>query len=534
MARRSAFGVFGVHNNRARLVIDRSSPGARKVVAILAVFAITRLVVWWLYDPGVGRGDETQYLRIAESIATHGASGYLDPGYRLERVPGFYPYFHGHKSLPDGQFNPIFWDPLYPLFLAISSFVFGPSPAAVRALQLLISAATLLLGISIVRELFPRNPQASKTFGWLFVAFLPFAGYVTKLLGETLDAFFLTLMIWLMIRLGADRLRHSFSLGLLLGCYVSLKSYWFQLLPLLMAFAWWARARTAPAPVTTTRQLLHAVLVVSGCALLLTPTFVRNHNIGDVSFTVSTKSSWNFWKDNNNFLVENHNWRAPGLKIRSWLKPYYESGNVDQVSRLLEGVYYDPSQPVRPPCDVPLPELTACERDRAVAFFIEDPLRFIRRALEKNLNLWSPNSYVFNRAPPGNWAWNQNLRIELPTVVRYALQIWGIAAYLLVMFASFIGFASQAQSPRDQVTRALVALCIGCLIFIVVAVGHGLTRFRLPYMVPLAMYAALGLSVARRTFLEPEGRTRRLLVAGGLSLLMLTVVFLRLPALLAP
>ena len=78
-----------------------------------------------------------------------------------------------------------------------------------RVVQLLLSLFTLLLGMDVVRRMFPDLPRAREWFGWFFVAYLPFAGFVTKLFAETLDAFLLTCTLWMIVRLQRSALLGS-------------------------------------------------------------------------------------------------------------------------------------------------------------------------------------------------------------------------------------------------------------------------------------------------------------------------------------
>ncbi len=271
---------------------------------------------------------------------------------------------------------------------------------------------------------------------------------------------------------------------------------------------------------------------------MLTPTFVRNYRVSEGAVLISTKGSWNFWKDDNHLAIVNHAWREEGLNVHSWLREYYRLGAADRVPASLEGVYYDASETnVRPPCDTTLDRMVACERAGAIAFFLDDPLRFGVRALEKNANLWSPNNYVFSRAPPGNFAWHQNHRVELPIALRYLLQIWVIAGYLLAMLAFFVGITLPSRSAAHRFGRAFVILSLLYLTLVVVPWGHGVTRFRLPSMVPILMFASLGLiharaALARLSPLDRGDRSRAavLLVLTGL---LLAVCAARLPLLLA-
>jgi hypothetical protein len=508
------------------------------LLLIVVAFLITRLSVIALYAPELRAGDETQYVRVAESIIDHGISRYLNPGFVVQKGP-YYPYFHNHKSLPDGHYNPIFWDPLYPLFLSAIYKVAGPSHGAVRLVQLFLSLLTLLIGMDVVRRMFPRCTRGAEWFGWMTVAYLPFAGFVTKLLAETLDAFLLTCILWMITRLPRNLPRAFFAFGLLLGLYVSIKSYWLPLLPAILALSWWLLSRSNGEQIAWRGQAARMLLVLAGIVVMLTPTYVRNYNIGGAALLISTKGSWNLWKDNNHFKIENHGWREEGVKVHTWLRTYYGRGTADRGPSSLEGVYYDDAATsIRPPCDANLDKLLSCERKNAMSFFIEDPLRFTRRALEKNANLWSPNSYIFNRAPPGKWAWHQNFRIELPTFSRYLLQIWVILCYLLVMLLFFVGITVPLESVAHRFVRAFVVLFLLYLTLVVVPWGHGVTRFRLAYTYPILMLSVLGLVRARSVFSQLSGFDRgtmgRIAVLFTLVGLFVALNVARLPILLAP
>jgi hypothetical protein len=510
----------------------------RRVLPIVAAFLITRLLVLALYAPEIVWGDQLQYIRVAASNLDHGWLNYLDPGFVLE-AGSYYPYYKSSPSLPDGQFNPIFWDPLYPLFLSAVYELAGPSNGAVRVVQLLLSLFTLLLGMDVVRRMFPGSPRAPEWFGWFFVAYLPLAGFVTKLFTETLDAFLLTCILWMIVRLQRSGLLGFLALGALLGLYVSIKSYFLLLLPAILALAWWMLWRAEGERTAPRHQTAGLFMVLVGIVVVLAPTYVRNYNVTGGTTLLSTKGSWNLWKDNNRFRIENHAWREQGVDVRKWLLAYYRLGSVDLVPTSLEGVYYDPAETnVRPPCDTSLDELTACERKNAIAFMLEDPLRFAKRALEKNANLWSPNNFIFNRAPPGKWGWMQNYRIELPTPVRYVLQIWVILCYGAAMLLFFVGITVPGESGAHRIVRAFVVLVLLYLTFIVVAWGHGENRYRLPYMVPILMFSVLGVLRGRGVLAQLACPTAR--SAGRAAVLVILVALFaalnlsRLPVLLAP
>ena len=511
-----------------------SITGERWWIGILLVFASTRLVVASLYTLDPGSGDQVQYVRSATSILDHGWHAYFDPGFALQ--PGdSYPYVSGEVALPDGRYNPIFWDPLYPLFLAAVFTLFGPSLAAVVIVQLAISLATLLIGIDTVRRMFPEHARAPAWFGWMFVAYLPLAGYATKILSETLDAFLLSAIVWVAVQLPRGTRRWFFAFGVVLGLYASIRSYCLTLVPVLLLWCAFLLVRSTPTRVSARAAAERVALASLGVALLLAPSYVRNHQITGGAWLLSTKGAWNLWKDNNHFPIENHDWRELGAMpvVNRWLQLYHDTGSAQRASRE-SGL-----ELVRPPCRAPLPELYACEQKAALAYGLESPLRFARRALAKDANLWTPNDYIFNRAPSGPRAWHQNYRAELPVPLRYALQLWVIGSYLLAMMLCFLGITAPSPpgSPHRFVQGIVVAY-LAFMTFVVTPWGHGVSRFRLPLVVPILMFAAIGLARVRTAgwsaAIGPAQGCTAFAIRLALALALVAVCAVKLPVLLAP
>lgn len=512
-----------------------------QLVWVVAALLVTRLALLALFDPEIHRGDQAQYLRVAQSLSDWGVAGYLDPGYHVVRGD-YYPYFRGDASDPDGPYNPIFWDPLYPVFVAGVLALAGPSPDAVRWAQFLLSLATLGIGISALRRMFPSAPRVPLVFGWLFVAYLPFAGFVTKIMAETLDAFLIASLIWAVTRLPKGAWKAVLTFGLLLGVYTSIKSYFFQMMPLVVGLAGWWYWRESSGEVLAVRARYVAprlALIVLAVVAVLAPTWERTSNLTGGVAMISTKGPWNFWKDNNNLQIVRHDWREPNVKVHVWLDEYFKRGSAEAVSPELKRVYADPTHPlVRPPCVAPLAELSSCERNRAVAWALEDPLRFVGRALVKVSNLWSPNNYIFNRGPSGKLAWHQNYRFQLPDTLRWLLQFWVVGLYIAVGLGFFAALTVPPQSRADRYARGFALLCLVFLTFVVVPVGHGVSRFRLPFMLPVLMYAAFAyerraaLSQDVRGWLRGTSRLRWLWTAGFAFWALL--VASKLPLLLKP
>ena len=520
---------------------------SRSRVALAVAFLVTRLLILALFDPTVHEGDQRHYLRVAQSIFDHGVGGYFDPGFVVERGD-YYPYFRGDVEDPDGKYNPIFWDPLYPLFVSGVFAVLGDSPDRVRWAQILISFLTMWVGMDAVRRMFPGQTNAPFVFAWLFVAYLPLAGYTTKIMSETLDTFLLVSLVWVVTGLKRGSLARFVGFGLLLGLYTQIKSYFLWFVPLVVLFVgllnWWrGHAEPGNDAVAETASLRflapRLALIAAATFLALWPTYVRTANLTQGAAVISTKAPWNFWKDNNNFQLVAHDWRQPDVRVHRWLRTYYRTGATALVSPRMYRVYADPNDPnVRPPCDAPLSEMAACERNAAIAWALEDPIRFIRRALAKTANLWSPNNYIFNRAPPGKLAWHQNFRYPLPTWLRWVLQVLVIGLYIAVGVGFFAAIAGPVRSDADRFGRAFVLLGVVFLTFVVVPAGHGVSRFRLPLMVPILMFAAL--AFARRSALRSEivaacgAQPLRTACVGLGFLFWAGIVAVKLPLLLTP
>jgi len=519
----------------------------RSRVALVVAFLVTRLLILALFDPTIHKGDQQHYLRVAQSIFDHGASGYFDPGFVVERGD-YYPFFRGDSEDPDGKYNPIFWDPLYPLFVSGVFATLGESPDQVRWAQILISFLTMWIGMGAVRRMFPAQTNAPFIFAWLFVAYLPLAGFTTKILSETLDAFLLVSLVWVATGLMGGSLARFVGFGLLLGLYTQVKSYFLHFIPLIVLLVgllhWW-RARTEPgndaAAETASLGFLapRLALIAAATFLALWPTYIRTANLTQGTAAISTKGPWNFWKDNNNFRLVAHDWRQRNLKVHHWLEEYYETGSAALVSPQLYGVYPDPKHPsVRPPCDAPLSEMAACERSAAIAWVLEDPLRLIRRALAKTANLWSPNNAIFNRSRPGPLTWQQNYRYPLPPWLRWVLQLFVIGLYIAVGVGFFAAIAGPVRSTADRFGRVFTLSSVAFLTFVVVPLGHGVSRFRLPFMVLILMFAAL--AFARRSALHAEivaacaTRPLRTACVGLCFLFWAGIVAVKLPLLLAP
>ena len=110
--------------------------------------------------------------------------------------------------------------------------------------------------------------------------------------------------------------------------------------------------------------------------------------------------------------------------------------------------------------------------------------------------------------------------------------------YVGVMLAFFLGITARSTNEGQRYACAFVSLCLLFLVFVVISVGHGVSRFRLPFMLPISMFAVLGFARTRSLIDDLEMSTWTGRVRGGIlgllvvALLLLCVV--KLPLLLAP
>ncbi len=209
---------------------------ARTGLVVFAVALLVRCIVvlaLGLAAPPVAWGDDADYDAIARGLA--GAHGYVNTWY------------------PPG----------YPFLLALIYAAAGPSPAAARLLQAVLSAATCWVVYVIARDAFGRS---TATVAGLLLAVLPAHAYMAwRLMAETPFILLLALAVACAqqaVAAGSPRL--AALAGAALGASLLFKSNLALAVPLLLLWAAWAAVNTEP-------RRRGAILAagVAGCALLV-------------------------------------------------------------------------------------------------------------------------------------------------------------------------------------------------------------------------------------------------------------------------
>lgn len=173
---------------------------------LLLGFAVRLLVISFHPRPLIS--DEKEYDQLAYTLASTGS-------YKMEGNPTAY--------RPVG----------YPAFVASVYFFAGRSPIVVKILQALLDCLTALLIFLLPARQNRRGAVWASIF-WLF--YPPAILYSNFLLSESLAAFLLTLLSFLLLKLNSDEKIVSIGFGLILGFLVLVKPFvllFFLLLPLI-------------------------------------------------------------------------------------------------------------------------------------------------------------------------------------------------------------------------------------------------------------------------------------------------------------
>ena len=184
--------------------------------------------------------------------------------------------------------------PLYPFFVTVCVYLFGPNIYAVYVIQLTLALLTLLLMYQLWQQLF--SPLHAFIAALLSLYYLPFVYYITKLLPEILAIFVLTsfLVIYTHRRL-VNKPGGLILLGLVSGLAILARSQFIAvILPLIALLPFYRRA---DAPLNLRRW---RVPIVLACLILtLLPIGLYNyHNTGGFHVT-APNGGITFYEGNN-------------------------------------------------------------------------------------------------------------------------------------------------------------------------------------------------------------------------------------------
>ena len=439
----------------------RSDPLWRALVPSLLVAAVVRAAVALAFAGTEPAGDERAYLLLGERL----------------RLEGTY----------DG-----IWAPGYPALIAALGSVLGEaSTAALRGLQVLLGVWVVgwvgALGATV------GGRSNGVLAAWIAALYLPLAGFSGLLFSEPVHLALFTPALALLARWAVEPdaagPRRLVAAGVLLGLSSLVRESTLLFLPF---FALWVLRPRAPGLHPQTRPAL--ILVACTLATIL-PWTLRNASVHGalVPVAISTGGSAHV-----------------GL-------------NAHDVNYDLAGLGDDPARApgalraaIRGPAPepwAPATEGAPAARARAnvasgLGFAARHPLYFLRSRAVELVDLLSPLSFPV-----------RSLRLASPGTPlgspgsRWLFAALAVLMVPLLLLAALRGATAMVASSAHR--GLLLSVCAGVLAS---ALVNGLTRYRLPALPLLIVFAALALTGARDE--ERPSRARLAAIAGaGLVLL---------------
>jgi len=244
---------------------------------VIAIFVGSLLVraVWAGFaavDPNDGRFDDSVFYHNVAVFLSDGAG-----------------YTHPFTLLPTAQ-----WPPGYPFFLAGIYFVFGPTVAGARLVNVVLGAATVALVYILALRLFDKRTAVVAAI--LMAVFPGQIFFVSLLWSEVVFtfAFVLGLLLIVMVLQGGDRQRPWWLLGsgLIFGAAALIRGQGL-VLPLIALIAWgvlgqrWARA------------LRWTGVTAALMAVVILPWAIRNYVVLDSPVLITTSFGSNFYWGHN-------------------------------------------------------------------------------------------------------------------------------------------------------------------------------------------------------------------------------------------
>lgn len=371
-------------------------------------------------------------------------------------------------GLPDGV---LYLGPGYPLFMAGIYALFGPSLPAVKAVQVVLGAASCTLVFAIARDLFDRRVAVVAGLLAAFHAMLVFYGGTLMTVNLKLP-----LVLGLVLALGrtfrAPRISGFALCGLLLGLATLVQQTILPLAPLVVAWILFGLKGELP---LARRLGASAVFGLAVAACILPITF---HNVatGRDFVLLNSMGGANFYMGNQR--EADGTWQVPdlGSSVRA--------DNPDEMQRQFEATAERIAGRELKPS-----EISAFWLERGIDEIRVDPLRWIRLELRKlglhfnAYEVWNIRAFELSQA--SSWV----LRLPLATM--------GIVAPL-----GLLGLLLTLGRWRELVALygvILVYLAASLLFFV-------LARYRLPGVVVLVPFAAFALVRGFDALRAKEGR----------------------------
>lgn len=242
----------------------------KKILIVTVIFMLAlavRLAAVYM-DESPLETDENEYDRLAVSMAA--GNGYINSG--------------------DGTPTAL-RPPLYPAVLALIYMTFGHSIVAVKLIQAMAGAFMVVMLYGIAHRIF--NPAVAFLTGIFSSFYMTFVVCTSLLYTETLSAFLIILITYLVIKIDTENIAASCCVGVLCGLLMLMRSSTF-FIPILVVAAGITKAKAARR--TFSRVLLGSVAMLLFFGLTLLPWTVRNYKVFGKGVFVSTNSGLNLYQ----------------------------------------------------------------------------------------------------------------------------------------------------------------------------------------------------------------------------------------------
>ena len=349
--------------------------------------------------------------------------------------------------------------PLYPLFVTVCVYLFGPNIYAVYVIQLTLALLTLLLMYQLWQQLF--SPLHAFIAALLSLDYLPFVYYITKLLPEILAIFVLTgfLVIYTHRRL-VNKPGGLILLGLVGGLAILARSQFIAvILPLIALLPFYRRA---DAPLNLRRC---RVPIVLACLILtLLPIGLYNyHNTGGF-YVTAPNGGITFYEGNNPRATGTYS-SVPGIS--------------DDVNLQLKDMVKVASSHFGRP--VTIREADRYFLNKGLSYVKNNPVAWLKLELRKIVLLLHPKE-TFTI---------YDIYLERNEYLSYLFFFpisWGILLPL-----SLIGTLDIFTTKRELIKDIFPLIIVGIVLIFLLLIFFVLDRYRLLLLPVVAGFAAHGI-----------------------------------------
>ncbi len=346
-----------------------------------------------------------------------------------------------------------FWQPpLYPYWLALVYAVATPDPAAARAAQGIFLVLTVLLTFAVGKRL--ASPRAAFVAALLLCFYGPlllFTGMLLpNMLATTLD---LVVVLTLLRLIEAPTRGRAYACGLAFGAAALAVPNVLFALPIAGVWLIW-RARQPGAWRAATALSLAGAAGVLTC---LAPVAVRNRVVSGEWVPISTNGGINLYIGNNPHADQTQALR-PGEEWGRLVALPYEAGA--RTDRAADTFFYG----------------------KVLRYIHADPLDFLAGLNTKALRFWNARE------------WPRNIDVDyacsLSPLLRPLAWRWHGFAFPFGLVGA-VGLFGLITTIRGRWDRQVVAAFIMCYALSVILFFPA-SRYRLPIIPPLAIFAVLG------------------------------------------